>query len=129
MHREYRFGTVSRTQFINVNNRGQLPVPFTLTLLAKSECVNPKITNANTGKYLSIKKKMQAGERVVVEITHGRTFVTSSVDGDIRGALEIRSNLNRLEVGDNALKPEADSGLDQLEIYIDFATEIVGVSL
>lgn len=127
--KEYRFGTVSRTQFINVSNRGQLPTPFTLTFLAKSECVNPKITNANTGKYLSIKKKMQAGERVVVKITHGRTFVTSSVDGDIRGALEIRSNLNRLEVGDNVLKPEADSGLDQLEIYIDFATEIVGVSL
>ena len=72
---------------------------------------------------------MVAGERIVVEITHDRMYATSSVDGDIRGALSIRSNLNRIDVGDNVLKPEADVGLEQLEISIDFATEIVGVAL
>lgn len=125
----YRFGIVEQAQFIVIPNNGQLPVPFTLTLLAKSECENPRIINANNGKHLTINKTIQAGERVVVEITHERIYATSSVDGDIRGALSIRSNLNRLEVGDNVLKPEADSGLGQLEIAIDFATEIVGVVL
>jgi hypothetical protein len=65
----------------------------------------------------------------VVEITHDRTYVTSSVDGNIRGALDLDSTLFRLDVGDNVLKPEADSGLDQLEVDINFATEIVGVTL
>ena len=129
MSKAYRFGTVTQTQFIVIPNNGQLPTPFTMTLLAKSECVNPRIINANTGKHLTLNKTMEAGERIVVEITHERIYVTSSVDGDIRGALSIRSNLNRLDVGDNVLKPEADAGLDQLEIAIDFATEIVGVVL
>jgi hypothetical protein len=78
---------------------------------------------------MKINKSMIAGERIVVEITHSRTYVTSSVDGDIRGALSLKSTLNRLEVGDNVLKPEAEEGGNQLEVSIDFATEIVGISL
>ena len=30
--KEYRFGTVTQTQFIVISNNGQLPVPFTMTL-------------------------------------------------------------------------------------------------
>lgn len=127
--RSYRFGQLMLTQFMNIFNGGQLPVPFTATFYAKNDVVNPSITNVNTGEVLIINKSMVSGERIVVEITHDRTHVTSSVDGNIRGALDLDSNLFRLGVGDNVLKPEADSGIDQLEVYINFATEIVGVSL
>lgn len=127
--RSYRFGQLMLTQFMNIFNGGQLPVPFTATFYAKNDVVNPSITNVNTGEVLILNKSMASGERIVVEITHDRTHVTSSVDGNIRGALDLDSNLFRLGVGDNVLKPEADSGIDQLEVYINFATEIVGVSL
>ena len=127
--REYQFAKLMETQFINVPNRGQLPVPMTVTFYARGNCVNPKITNVNTGKFMTINKSLVAGERVVVEITHERTYVTSSVDGDIRGALSLKSTLNRLDVGDNVLKPEAEEGGNQLEVSIDFATEIVGITL
>ena len=127
--REYQFAKLMETQFINVPNRGQLPVPMTVTFYARGNCVNPKITNINTGKTMVIKKSLVAGERVVVEITHERTYVTSSIDGDIRGALSLKSTLNRLDVGDNVLKPEAEEGGNQLEVSINFATEIVGIAL
>lgn len=127
--REYYFGKIVETQFFNIINKSQLPVPFTATFLARGDCKNPKITNASNGKFMAINKTLVAGERVVVEITHDRTYVTSSVDGDIRGALSLKSTLNRLEVGDNVLKPEADEGKSQLEVSVDFATEIVGISL
>lgn len=127
--RAYRFGQLIRTQFINIFNGGQLPVPFTATFYAKDDVENPKILHANTGETLIINKSMIAGERVVVEITHDRTYVTSSVDGNIRGALDLDSTLFRLGVGDNVLKPEADAGLDNLEVQINFAVEIVGVTL
>jgi hypothetical protein len=125
----YRFGQPMVTQFMNIYNGGQVPVPFTATFDAKNTVKNPKITNVNTGETLIINKTMVVGERVVVEITHDRTYVTSSVDGNIRGALDLDSTLFLLGVGDNVLKPEADSGRDQLEVQIEFATEIVGVSL
>ncbi len=127
--RSYRFGEWMATQFMNIRNDGQLPVPFTATFYAKNEVENPKITHASTGETLILNKSMVAGERVVVEITHDRTYVTSSEDGNIRGALDLDSTLFRLGVGDNVLKPEADSGLNQLEVEINFATEIVGVTL
>lgn len=127
--REYFFGKIIEAQFFTIVNNGQLPVPFTVTFFARGDCVNPKITSVNTGKFLAINKTLIAGERVVVEITHDRTYVTSSIDGDIRGALSLKSTLNRLEVGDNVLKPEADEGKSQLEVSIDFATEIVGIAL
>lgn len=125
----YRFGQLMVTQFMNVRNNGQLPVPFTATFYAKNDVENPKIVHVTTGEELILNKSMVSGERVVVEITHDRTYVTSSVDGNIRGALDLDSTLFRLGVGDNVLKPEADSGLDQLEVQINFATEIVGVVL
>jgi hypothetical protein len=127
--REYQFAKLMETQFINVPNRGQLPVPMTVTFFARGDCLNPKITNVNTGKFMAISKSLVAGERVVVEITHERTYVTSSVDGDIRGALSLKSTLNMLDVGDNVLKPEAEEGGNKLEVSIDFATEIVGITL
>ena len=127
--REYQFAKLIETQFINVQNRGQLPVPMTVTFYARGNCVNPKITNVNTGKTMVINKSLVAGERVVVEINHDRTYVTSSIDGNIRGSLSLKSTLNRLDVGDNVLKPEAEEGGNQLEVSIDFATEIVGIAL
>lgn len=125
----YRFGELMQTQFMNVPNRGQVPVPYTATFIAKGEVENPKITNATTGKFLLIKKTLVSGEMLVVEITHERTYVTSSVDGDCRGALSLSSNLFRLDVGDNVLKPEAVAGLENMQVEIDFATEIVGIAL
>lgn len=125
----YQFGRLKQELFMNVPNRGQVPVPFTATFTASGDVENPKITNAATGKFLIVNKSLVSGERLMVQITHDRTYVTSSVDGDCRGALSLKSNLFQLEVGDNVLKPEAKSGLANLQVGIDFATEIVGIAL
>ena len=55
--------------------------------------------------------------------------MTSSVDGECRGALDLSSGLYRLAVGDNVLKPTADSGRDNLQIDVNYAEEIVGIAL
>lgn len=125
----YCFGEVITAKFINIRNGGQVPVPFTVTFTALAEVVNPQIADAATNNFLLVNKTLVAGERVVVEITHERTYVTSSVDGECRGALDLKSNYYRLAVGDNVIKPTAASGRENLQVDIDFATEIVGISL
>lgn len=127
--KSYQFGKSIETKFANIQNGGQVPVPFTATFLSSYHVDNPKITNVVTGDFLLVNKSLVPGERIVVEITHDRTIVTSSVDGDIRGALDLDSTLFRLGVGDNVLKPEADAGLGDLDVTIDYATEIVGIAL
>ena len=129
LSRSYQFGKFMETKFMNVFNGGQVPVPYTATFIAKGEVVNPRITNATTGKFILIKKRLVDGERLEVQITHDRTYVTSNVDGDCRGALSLSSNMFELDVGDNVLKPEAESGLKNMQVNIDFAIEIVGIAL
>ena len=129
MSRPYKFGKLMETAFLNVPNRGQVPVPFKATFAASGNVDNPQITDAMTGKFVLINKSLVSGERLVLEITHERTYLTSSVDGDCRGALSLSSDLFRLEVGDNVLKPEAAAGLENMQVSIDFATEIVGITL
>lgn len=129
MSRPYQFGKVVQAQFINIINDGQVPIPFTVTFTALEEVVNPKLIEAATNEYLLLNKTLVAGEKVVVEITHERTYVNSSVDGECRGALDLGSSFFRLEVGDNVIKPEATSGKASLQVDIDYAVEIVGVTL
>jgi hypothetical protein len=129
MSRPYQFGQLMETQFLSIVNNGQLPAPFTATFTAMGTVENPKITNVQTGEFLLLNKTLEAGETVAVEFTHGRAYVTSSVVGNIRGALDLESTLFRLRVGDNVLKPEADSGLSQLDVQITFAPEKSGVTL
>lgn len=127
--RAYRFGEVVSAQFININNRGQVPIPYTVTFTALASVTNPKIIDAATNKYLLLNKELVAGERVVIEITHERTFVTSSVDGECRGALDLKSNFFRLNVGDNVLKPDADAGKENMQVDVKYAIEVVGIAL
>ena len=127
--RPYRFAEVVFAQFINISNKGQVPIPFTVTFTALAAVTNPKIIDAATNKYLLLNKEMVAGEKVVIEITHERTFVTSSVDGECRGALDLKSSFFRLKVGDNVLKPDADEGKENLQVDISYAIEVVGIAL
>lgn len=129
VYREYRFGEVVSALFINIVNDGQVPIPFTVTFKALAEVENPKLIDAATNKYLLLNKSLVAGETVVVKITHDRTYVNSSVDGECRGALDLNSSFYRLAVGDNVIKPEATSGKENLQVNIDFATEVVGIAL
>lgn len=127
--RPYRFGEIVTRQFITIHNSGQLEIPFTVTFTALDTVVNPQIIDVKTNNFLLVKKGMVAGERIVVEITHDRVYVTSSVDGECRGALEIKSQFYRLRVGDNIIKPEAASGKENLSVSIDYAIEKTGVAL
>ena len=115
--------------FINVYNEGQVPVPFTVTLSAIDTVVDPKLIEADTNEYLLLNKTLVAGEKVVIQITHDRTYVNSNIDGECRGALDLGSSFFRLKVGDNVIKPEATSGKANLNVEIDFAAEIVGIAL
>ena len=123
----YRFGEMIETAFINIRNSGQVACPFTATLNAKGPVENPRLVNAITGEYMQLNRTMVAGERVTIQITHDLTYVTSTVDGDIRGDLELESTLTSMAVGDNLIKTEADSGSSSLVASIDVAIEKVAI--
>ena len=123
----YRFGEIIETAFINITNEGQIPCPFTVVFAASGPATNPRIVNVITGEVMQLNRVMTAGERVTVEVTHDLTYVTSTIDGDIRGDLDIGNDLWRMAVGDNLIKPEADSGGSNVIVSIDRSIEKVGI--
>ena len=128
--RSYRYGEPVTAQFINIYNSGQVPIPFVVKMSAVGGTVeNPKLIDAKTNKILRLNKSLIAGERVTIEITHERTYVTSTIDGECRGALDLNSSFTRLAIGDNVIKPDAESGKASLQVDIDYATEVVGITL
>lgn len=123
----YKFAEGMETAFVNVKNTGQVETPFEVTFRADGEVVSPKVTNVNTGQFLLLNRTMQSGEIVTVDITHSLVYITSSIDGDIRGDLDIDSDLFRLKPGDNFLKPEAESNLAALKVSVEYSYEKAGV--
>lgn len=123
----YQFGSRIQTTYMVIQNAGQTDCPFTVTFNAVDAVSTPKLENMLTGEFMEIEKDLVAGEQLVVEVTHDRTYVTSSVDGDCRGALTLESNLFRLHTGDNVLRPSAESGPSNIDVAISFAPERVGI--
>lgn len=130
MTKPYRFGRKMTEKYALIVNRGQVDAPFVLTISCQGAgAENVRIENLLTGEFLLLEKSLAEGETVTVNVTHDRTYVTSSEDGDCRGALTLESNLFRLHTGDNVWKPTADSGLDDLDIQVTYAEEMAGVTV
>lgn len=130
MTKTYYFGKIIMLKYIVLQNRGQFDVPFTLEINCIGETANNVgIENMLTGEILRLEKTLVENERVIIKTSHGRTTVTSSKDGDCRGALALESTLYRIHTGDNAWKPTADSGLANIEMSVSFAEESAGVTV
>lgn len=130
LSRPYRFGQKMKDKYVIIQNRGQVDTPFVLTISCLGAgAENVKVENLLTGEFLLLEKTLVEGETVTVNVTHDRTYVTSSEDGDCRGALTLESDLFRLHTGDNVWKPTADSGLENVTIQVSYAEERAGVSV
>lgn len=117
------------TGSVTVTNSGQVDVPFKLTLRASGQVEYPELRNAAGTEYILINKSMVAGEVITVEITHDRTYVNSTVDGECRGALDISSRLNRIRTGTNQFLLSSDYMPGNLTADIEYADELLGVTL
>lgn len=126
----YRFGQKMVDKYAVIQNHGQVEAPFMLTIKCQGAgAENVRVDNLLTGEFMLLEKTLIEGETVTVEVTHDRTYVTSSKDGDCRGALTLESDLLRLHTGDNVWKPSADSGLDNLSLQMTYSEELAGVTV
>lgn len=126
----YRFGQKMLDKYAVITNNGQVDVPYVLVVSCiGSGAENVKVENLLTGEFLLLGKTLVEGETVTINVTHDRTYVTSSEDGDCRGALTLESNLYRLHTGDNVWKPTADSGLENLVMQVSYAEESGGITV
>lgn len=118
----HEFGRRTDSYFTNVTNRGNVPAPFIVMFIAKTALKNPKITMVDTGEFLRIHKDMQAGERIVIDLTKQVLEVSQLLEGaetDAINYFDINSSVTMsLKAGDNLIRYDADENRGGLDVKI-----------
>lgn len=114
----------------NAKNFGDDKTGMKIEFRALKDVVNPELFNIETRDYIKINKTMTKGEIITITTDFGNKRVYSNNDGVIENAfnyLDLYSTFLQLEIGDNILRYNAESGLDSLEVSIYYSSRYVGV--
>lgn len=123
-------GQRTPSTIVNVNNNGDISTGIILEFIAKGEVVNPSLFNVNTRQFIKLNKTMAAGEIIKVNTNYGEKSVVSIYGGTTENALmywDLDSTFLQLDVGDNILRYDAETNLNNLEINVFYYPKFLGV--
>lgn len=115
---------------VNVYNGGDVESGIRAEMSAVDTVVNPKILNVATGEFIRFAITLCEGDTLVVSTGYADKWATYSHDGESVDALkflDIDSTFLALDPGDNLIKYEAESGVDNLEIVVYHNNRYLGV--
>jgi hypothetical protein len=122
-HRESSF-------IVNINNSGDVETGMRIELVALATVVNPFILNVDTQEYIKIKRTLVVGDRLVIN-THFANInvelIKDNITSNVLNYIDLNSTFLQLEIGDNLLRYDADSGSDNLEVSIYYNPLVLGV--
>lgn len=117
------FGYREPSLFLTIRNESSVPVGMRIVFRAYGTLSNPRLINVTTGQYFGLNIEMHGGDVATVITELGQKSVKGSIDG-IQQSLfpyrDIGSSWLQLEVGDNIFTYSADTGIDNLDIYIHY---------
>jgi hypothetical protein len=114
----------------NIENTGDAETPIKVTFKAKTTIRNPSVFNVYTKEYIKINRTMQEGEEITVTTHQGNKRVESYLNGvttNIFNDLDLGSSFIWLDVGDNVIRYDAETMIEQLEVYIYYTNYYLGV--
>lgn len=127
----HRFGIRQPNTFVNCRNTGALPVPFTATLRTDASVVNPCILNVITGQRLRLLTTLTQEQTIEIYRTTTDQLAVKraehQVEESVFALLDEDSDLVELAPGDNPLKTEADSNVDNLQATVTFYPMYSGI--
>lgn len=125
------FGYRTESLIVNIINRGAVDVGMRIVFKAKGVLENPKLINVNTHEEFAINKSMVAEEEIEINTNVGEKGVRGRVgNADYSNYFmykDIDSTWLQLAVGDNLFRYDADSGLDNLEVFMYFYNKFLEV--
>lgn len=123
-------GQRSQSLIANVHNDGDSDTGMIIRFRAVSSVVNPALVNVNTYEVFKLNFELNGGDLVEVSTYKGRktaTLIRNNVRTNIFNAVALESVFLQLTPGDNLFRYDADSGLDNLEVSMDFRPVRAGV--
>lgn len=124
------FGERLTSLFLNVMNSGSVPVGMEIVFNAIGTVVNPELIEVNTQNSFKVNKTLQAGEQVIVNTQIGEKSIVGIVGGVTSNYFrykDIDSPWLQLEIGENLLRYNAESGIENLQVYITFTNKFLEV--
>lgn len=114
----------------NIANMGDAETPIKVVFRSKTEIQNPSIYNVYTKEFIKLNYTMSEGEEITITTHHGNKRVESYLNGvttNIFNKLDIKSSFMWLDIGDNVIRCDADTMIEQLEVYIYYTNYYLGV--
>lgn len=123
-------GSRSQSLIVTVNNLGDTETGLRCEFKALATLTNPSLLNITTGEFIKINKTMTAGEVISVSTYFGDKKITSTLNGvktNIFNYIDFESTFLQLDTGDNLMRYDADTGIDNLEVTIYYTQKYLGV--
>lgn len=124
------FGVREPSLIVDVYNSGAVSTGMKIVFRASGTLTGPSLINVYTQEFFKINKTLSAGETVEINTTIGEKKVISTSGGVETNYFKYRdldSTWLQLEVGDNLFRYDAESGIDNLEVYIYFSNRYLEV--
>lgn len=127
----HNFGLYAETLFLNCVNRGNTKVDYIVEMTCSSgTATNLTLTNAQNQKFIRVNTSITASDTVRIFRENNILRVTKTTNGitsDIFSALDEDSNLFWLDVGDNVLRADKESGDGVMIVSVSFYDTVTGV--
>ena len=125
------FGYRQPSLTAKVTNKGAVEVGMKIVFKAIGELTNPRLIDVDTREFVAIEKSMVAGEEIVINTNVGEKSIQGKIGNEDYSNYfmykDIDSTWLQLRLGDNLLRYDADSGLDNLEVYLYFYNKYLEV--
>jgi phage-related protein len=115
---------------VNANNPGDAECGMRVEFTALASVVNPSILNVYTQEFIKVKKTLVAGDKLVINTEFGHKkveMIHNGVSTNVFNYIDLQTTFLQLAVGDNLLRYNAESGIDNLECAIYFTPKFVVV--
>lgn len=110
----HRFGTRASNKYVNVENPGDVKIPFKLIVRSEGISTNATVTNLESHAFLKINGILNAGEYVTIFRDANNALraekTAGSVVTDVITWVDDESSLFELEPGDNLISANDDEG-------------------
>lgn len=126
------FGARTDSLIATVINRGSVSTGMRIVFKAKGSVSNPKLINVETQEQLLIRKDLVAEEEIEINTIVGSKRVRGRI-GETSPFTNyfvyktLDSTWIQLAVGKNLFRYDADSGLDNLEVFVYFQNRFLEV--
>lgn len=124
------FGHREQSVIVDVYNAGHVSTGMRVDFRALGAVVNPSLFNTETREYIKVNFTMQGGDVITVDTSYGNkgiTLLRGGVETNIYRYMDVDSTFLQLDIGDNIFRYDADSGLTNLEVTVNFSQKYLGV--